>query len=52
MTEAVTPERVAVVGYDAVGRRLVQELSDGIPGLALTAVATRRLDEPAQARVR
>jgi aspartate dehydrogenase len=45
MTAAVMPERVAVVGYGAVGRRLIRELADGIPGLALVAVATRRPDE-------
>ncbi|MFC9557872.1 aspartate dehydrogenase [Rhodococcus sp. NPDC056960] len=35
-------ERVAIAGYGAIGRRLVQELRGGIPGLELVAVATRR----------
>lgn len=34
-----------MVGYGAVGRRLIRELSDGIPGLPLAAVATRRVNE-------
>jgi predicted homoserine dehydrogenase-like protein len=45
MTPAVTPERVAVAGHGAIGRRLIREPTDGIPGLALAAVATRRPDE-------